>query len=80
MAIQIKVRDQIIRIGDKVRVFHKILEEGKYRIQAFDGILIAIKGSENCRSITVRKIASGNMDKRSDKSRTIVGICNRSFD
>ncbi len=49
-----------IRAGDTVRVFSKIQEKGKTRLQAFEGLVLARKhGSEAGATITVRKVASG---------------------
>lgn len=46
------------RVGDTVKVFYRIREEGKERIQPFDGIVIARKGVGVSKTFTVRKIAS----------------------
>lgn len=49
-----------IRPGDTVRVYSKVEEKGKTRLQAFEGLVIARKhGSEPGATFTVRKIASG---------------------
>lgn len=50
-----------IRPGDTVRVYQKIEEEkGKYRLQAFEGLVLARKhGTEAGATFTVRKVASG---------------------
>lgn len=49
-----------IRSGDTVRVWQKIQEKGKTRLQAFEGLVIAVKhGKEAGGTFTVRKIASG---------------------
>ncbi len=49
-----------IRAGDTVRVWVKVVEKGKTRLQAFEGIVLARKhGSEPGATFTVRKIASG---------------------
>src|SRR3989338_3250659 len=49
------------RAGDSVSVWSKIQDEkGKFRTQAFEGIVLARKhGKENGATFTVRKIASG---------------------
>jgi large subunit ribosomal protein L19 len=49
------------RAGDTVRVWSKIPEEkGKFRLQAFEGIVLARKhGKEAGATFTVRRIASG---------------------
>jgi len=49
-----------IRPGDTVRVWQKIKEGEKTRLQAFEGIVIARKhGREAGATFTVRKVASG---------------------
>ncbi|MBN1527220.1 MAG: 50S ribosomal protein L19 [Candidatus Omnitrophica bacterium] len=46
-------------IGDTVDVQVKIVEEGKTRLQTFEGIVIARKGSGLRETFTVRKISYG---------------------
>lgn len=46
-------------IGDTVKVFIKIKEGGKERIQAFEGTVIARKGHGYLETFTVRKISYG---------------------
>lgn len=49
-----------VKSGDTVRVFSKIQEKGKTRLQAFEGLVLARKhGSEMGATITVRKISNG---------------------
>jgi large subunit ribosomal protein L19 len=64
-----------LSVGDTVRVHYKLIEREKVagktkrevkeeireRIQIFEGILIAVKGSDENRMITVRKIGAGNI-------------------
>jgi large subunit ribosomal protein L19 len=45
------------RAGDTVKVFYKIKEGDKERIQPFEGIVIALKGNQTTGTFTVRKIA-----------------------
>lgn len=47
--------------GDTVKVWSKIQDEkGKFRLQAFEGIVLARKhGTENGATFTVRRVASG---------------------
>ena len=45
------------RIGDTLRVHVKIKEGDKERLQAFEGVVIARRGSGLGESITVRKIS-----------------------
>ena len=46
-------------IGDTVDVQMKIIEEGKSRIQTFEGIVIARAGSGLAETFTVRKVSYG---------------------
>ena len=49
-----------IRGGDTVRVWQNIQEKGKTRLQAFEGIVLAVKhGKTAGGTFTVRKVASG---------------------
>lgn len=49
-----------IKPGDTVRVWQKIEEKGKTRLQAFEGLVLARKhGNEAGGTFTVRKVASG---------------------
>lgn len=49
-----------IRPGDTVRVHQKIVEKGKTRTQAFEGLVIAVKhGTEAGATFTVRATLSG---------------------
>lgn len=48
------------KAGDTVRVFVRIQEKGKTRLQAFEGLVIARKhGTEAGATFTVRKISNG---------------------
>ena len=47
------------RIGDSLRVFFRISEGDKERVQAFEGVLIGQKRGGNRASIRVRKISFG---------------------
>jgi large subunit ribosomal protein L19 len=46
-------------IGDTVRVSVKVVEGDKERIQSFDGVVIARRGSTTREMFTVRKISFG---------------------
>ena len=49
-----------LRAGDTVRVHQKIEEKGKYRIQIFEGLVLARKhGTEPGGTFTVRRVSSG---------------------
>ncbi|MBM4387302.1 MAG: 50S ribosomal protein L19 [Deltaproteobacteria bacterium] len=45
--------------GDTVKVYFKIKEGDKERLQLFEGVVIRIKGSGLGKSVTVRKISYG---------------------
>ena len=49
----------IFRVGDAVKVNVRILEAGKSRIQAFEGVCIAKSNKGINSNFTVRKISSG---------------------
>ncbi len=49
-----------IKPGDTVRVQQKVKEKDGFRLQAFEGLVLAVKhGSEAGSTFTVRKVASG---------------------
>ena len=48
-----------LRAGDVVKVFRKIIEGGKERIQLFEGMVISVKGKQSSSAtITVRKVSN----------------------
>lgn len=51
----------IFSIGDLIRVHQKIQEDQKIRTQVFEGTVISISGSGVNKSITVRRLGSGNI-------------------
>jgi len=59
--VNIEERSKLdFRSGDTVRVWQKILEKGKTRLQAFEGFVLARKhGREAGATFTVRRVASG---------------------
>jgi len=50
-----------LAVGSTLKVNTRILEGGKERIQAFEGILIAKRGTELDAMITIRKISAGGI-------------------
>lgn len=56
---QMKKEMPEFKVGDTLRVYSKIQEEGKTRIQVFEGIVIRIKGSGLRRTFAVRRISYG---------------------
>lgn len=61
MANIASIKGEIVHVGDTVKVFQQITEEGKTRTQIFEGVIISIKGKGMGRSFTVRKISTGNI-------------------
>ena len=59
--VNIEERDKLdLRSGDTVRVWQKIVDKGKTRLQAFEGLVLARKhGKEAGATFTVRRVASG---------------------
>jgi len=56
---QVKKDVPIFKPGDTVRVSSKIVEGGKERIQAFEGIVIKRQGCAARETFTVRKMVMG---------------------
>jgi len=48
-----------VRIGDTVRVHIRIVEGSKERVQVVEGVVIKMRGSQNRKTITVRKVSFG---------------------
>ncbi len=47
------------RPGDTVKVYSKVVEGGKERVQMFEGIVTVRKGGGSAETITVRRISHG---------------------
>lgn len=58
-AKQIRTDIPEFRVGDAVKVGVKIVEGKRERVQDFEGIVIAIKGSGISKNFVVRKISQG---------------------
>ena len=56
---QLKENVPEIAIGDTVRVFVKVVEGNRERLQAFDGVVIARKGGGLSETFTVRRVSYG---------------------
>ena len=48
-----------VRIGDTARVHFRIVEGEKERVQVVEGVVIKMRGSQNRKTITVRKVSFG---------------------
>ena len=62
MALKITYKEQEFFVGDTVRVNYKIKEKDKERIQAFDGLILAIQGAGENRNFIVQKHASDSVN------------------
>lgn len=51
--------DEVIREGDFVKVYQKIIEGKKERIAPFQGKILKIKGARENRMITVQNVLEG---------------------
>ena len=58
MSLTFTHQDTIFTVGDTIKVNYKIKEKDKERTQAFDGVILAIKGRGDNKSITVQKSAA----------------------
>ena len=56
-----QIRNDIpeFRVGDTVRVDYKIIEGKKERIQAYEGVVVAKRGSDVSETFSVRKESAG---------------------
>jgi large subunit ribosomal protein L19 len=61
MSLKFTFQDQEYTVGDTLKINYKIREKDKERIQAFDGILLAIQGHGPDRSIVVQKAATDSV-------------------
>ena len=58
-AAQLKENAPEFNVGDTVRVYGKIKEGNRERIQVFEGTVIKIQGGSNRATFTVRKASNG---------------------
>ncbi|MCZ6541116.1 MAG: 50S ribosomal protein L19 [Nitrospinae bacterium] len=56
---EMKEKTPEVRIGDTARVHFRIVEGNKERIQVVEGVVIKMRGSQNRKTITVRKVSFG---------------------
>jgi len=61
MSLKIIHKDQEFFVGDTVRVNYKIKEKDKERIQAFDGLILAVQGTGENKNFIVQKNASDSV-------------------
>ena len=58
-AAQLKENISDFNVGDTVKVYGKIKEGNRERIQIFEGTVLKIQGGSNRETFTVRKISNG---------------------
>ncbi len=58
-AAQLKENVSDFNVGDTVKVYGKIKEGNRERIQVFEGTVLKIQGGGNRTTFTVRKISNG---------------------
>ena len=58
-AEQMKETDDDFNVGDTVKVYGKIKEGNRERIQVFEGTVLKIQGGSNRATFTVRKVSNG---------------------
>lgn len=57
---QRKAQETELKAGDMIKLFRKIKEGNKERVQVFQGTIIAIKGGQSSsQTITIRKVSFG---------------------
>jgi len=56
---EMKEKTPEVRIGNTVRVHIRIVEGSKERVQVVEGIVIKMRGSQNRKTVTVRKVSFG---------------------
>ncbi len=59
--ISVKSGETNLHIGDTVKVYSKVVEGNKSRIQVFEGILIRLQGRDVNKTFTVRKIGAAGI-------------------
>ena len=58
-AEQLKATVDQFEVGDTVKVYGKIKEGNRERIQVFEGVVLKRQGGSNRETFTVRKISGG---------------------
>lgn len=56
---QLKADVPAFRPGDSVKVYSKVVEGGKERVQMFEGVVTVRKGGGSGEAVTVRRISHG---------------------
>ena len=53
--------EQDIHIGDTLRIHNQVVEGNRTRTQVFEGILISLRGRDENKTFTVRRIGAGGI-------------------
>ena len=61
MALTAKFQNTEFRVGDRIKVTQRIKEGEKTRLQAFEGMVLGIKGREENKTFTVRRIGTAQI-------------------
>lgn len=61
MANCLTIKNTAASVGDLIKVYYQFKEGEKLKEQAFEGILMAIRGIGNNKMITVRKMTKGGI-------------------
>jgi len=61
MSLRIKHKEIEFGVGDKIKVFQKIKEGEKTRVGFFEGMVLGIKGREDRKMFTVRRIGEATI-------------------
>lgn len=61
MANHFTFNDQVINVGDTVRLHQQIKEGEKSRIQIFEGIIIAVQNELASRTFTIRRMGTNGV-------------------
>ena len=56
---QLKKEVPVINVGDTVKVYGKIKEGNRERIQVFEGVVLKVQGGGSRKTFTVRKSSNG---------------------
>ncbi|HJC58015.1 MAG TPA: 50S ribosomal protein L19 [Candidatus Eisenbergiella intestinipullorum] len=56
---QLKKEVPVINVGDTVKVYGKIKEGNRERIQVFEGVVLKVQGGSSRATFTVRKTSNG---------------------
>ena len=58
-AAQLKENVPVFNVGDTVKVYGKIKEGNRERIQIFEGTVLKVQGGSSRETFTVRKVSNG---------------------